>query len=270
MRSSSRWTWTIATRASALAVRLASALRNTALPGLSIRGGTDWHEVGGMTEEYAVLDLFCGLGGFSQAFADSDRWTVTTVDIEDRFDPNICADVFDLRPSDFEEEFDVILAGPPCTQFSIAASRFERFDGAIPQTPDARDALALVYHTVGLIESLTPTYWFLENPVGKLRKAWRDPAGTVTQCQYGRAHQKPTDLWGRHPSAFQYRTCGPGEDCHTASPRGFDSDDSTDHVRDPAERAKVPAGLSESIRQSCEQALDGEAPEQSTLAEATE
>jgi len=27
--------------------------------------------------EYHVLDLFCGLGGFSQAFADSDRWSVT-------------------------------------------------------------------------------------------------------------------------------------------------------------------------------------------------
>ena len=38
--------------------------------------------------EYHVLDLFCGLGGFSQAFEESDRWHVTTVDIEARFDPD--------------------------------------------------------------------------------------------------------------------------------------------------------------------------------------
>jgi len=57
--------------------------------------------------DYAALDLFCGLGGFSAAFQDSDRWTVTAVDIEDRFDPDITADVFELRPSDFEATFDV-------------------------------------------------------------------------------------------------------------------------------------------------------------------
>jgi hypothetical protein len=49
--------------------------------------------------DYRVLDLFSGLGGFSSAFADSERWRVTTVDIEPRFDPDIQADVFELRPS---------------------------------------------------------------------------------------------------------------------------------------------------------------------------
>lgn len=46
--------------------------------------------------EYRVLDLFCGLGGFSSAFKESERWDVTTVDIEERFDPDITADVMDL------------------------------------------------------------------------------------------------------------------------------------------------------------------------------
>jgi len=214
--------------------------------------------------EYRVLDLFCGLGGFSSAFDDSDRWAVTTVDIEERFDPDIQADVFDLRPSDFEREFDVVLASPPCTQFSIAASRFYRFNNGEPQTDAARDAVALVYHTLGLVRGLSPAFWVLENPVGKLRHVWRPPDATVTQCAYGRALRKPTDLWGDLPP-MTFRTCPVGGDCHDNEPRGMGGGE--DHVRDPAERAKVPYGLSNAVREACERALDGEVAEQVELGE---
>jgi len=214
--------------------------------------------------EYRVLDLFCGLGGFSQAFVASDRWSVTTVDIENRFEADRVADVFELRPSDFGQGFDVVLASPPCTQFSIAASRFYRFDEGEPQTEAARDALALVYHTIGLIRGLAPAYWVLENPVGKLRRVWRSPDASVTQCQYGRAIRKPTDLWGDLPPA-NWRSCSPGAECHDHEPRGMGSGEN--HVRDPAERAKVPAELSAAIRDACEAALDGDVAEQTTLSE---
>jgi len=215
--------------------------------------------------DYAVLDLFCGLGGFSAAFEESDRWSVTTVDIESRFDPDIEADVFDLRPSDFSgRRFDVVLASPPCTEFSIAASRFYRFEDGDPQTDAAADALALVHHTVGLIEGLAPRYCVLENPVGKLRNVWRPPAATLTQCQYGRAHQKPTDLWGELPPTA-WRSCSPGDDCHDDEPRGMGGGEN--HIRDPAERAKVPHELSKAIRDACEAGLDGEVAEQTTLTE---
>ena len=75
-----------------------------------------------MADTLRCLDLFCGLGGFSAAFEDSDRWDLTTVDINERFNPDIVADVFELRPSDLEEDFDVVLASPPCTSFSLAAN----------------------------------------------------------------------------------------------------------------------------------------------------
>jgi len=214
--------------------------------------------------EYRVLDLFCGLGGFSQAFEASDRWAVTTVDIDPEFDPDIEADVFELRPSDFDGAFDIVLASPPCTQFSIAASRFYRFADGEPQTDAAADALALVHHTVGVIHGLAPRYWLLENPVGKLRQVWQPPDATLTQCQYGRAIRKPTDLWGVLPPAT-FKACSPGDGCHDSEPRGMGSGE--DHVRDPAERAKVPADLSAAIRDACEAGLDGDAPEQTTLAE---
>lgn len=217
--------------------------------------------------EYAVLDLFCGLGGFSQAFEESDRWGVTTVDIEERFDPDICSDVFDLRPSDFEQEFDVVLASPPCQCFSVANFSAGHFSDGRPQTDRGSDALALVHHTIGLIRGLSPRFWFVENPRGLLRSLYELPTGTVCYCQYGLDWMKPTDLWGRHPPHLEYKQCSNGDNCHQSAPRGFDSGTQSSHVRDPAERAKVPDELSRSIRDACEAALDGEAPEQQTLSE---
>lgn len=214
--------------------------------------------------EYAVLDLFCGLGGFSQAFEDSDRWDVTTVDIEERFDPDITADVFDLRPSDFDSEFDVVLASPPCTTLSVAGNQTDHYLNGEPNTATAKDHIALAYHTVGLINGLSPRFWFLENPRGRMRRYLNDPKATVTYCQYGFNWQKPTDLWGNHPE-MTYRRCSPGADCHLSGPSGFDGSASTKTLSDPAERAKVPYELSDAIREACEAALDGDAVEQATL-----
>jgi len=220
----------------------------------------------------AVLDLFCGLGGFSAAFEDSDRWDVTTVDIGARFDPDITADVFDLRPSDFETDFDVVLASPPCDVFSLANTRQRYWDAdeEAPSDPKARDHIALIHHAVGVIRGLAPTFWFLENPRGRLRWVLDEPAATVTYCQYGESYQKPTDLWGVHPPGLTYRSCSQGTTCHTT----VRSDD--DHAgvlsndnRDPAERSKVPYDLSEAIRDACERALDGEVAEQTPLADWT-
>jgi len=211
--------------------------------------------------EYRVLDLFCGLGGFSAAFADSDRWSVTTVDIKTRFDPDIQADVFDLRPSDFNTEFDVVLASPPCAQFSLA----QNLNGA--HEPDG-DHIALVHHALGLIQGLRPAYWVLENPRGRLRSHIGEPTTTVTYCQYGEQRMKPTDLWGHHPPQFIGRRCGYGDDCHYNHRGGGINPESDElpHITSE-EVAKVPYQLSESIRDTCERALDGEVAEQVKLGE---
>ena len=225
--------------------------------------------------EFRVLDLFCGLGGFSQAFAESDRWEVTTVDIEKRFDPDVCADVFDLRPSDFDAEFDVVLAGVPCTVFTparnMAEGGDEAWDGDDPASDESRDFVALAYHTLGLIRGLAPDYWFVENPQGRLRSLIGLPEATVTQCQYGRDYQKPTDLWGDHPP-MTYRRCSPGGKCHetTGSYTAGESQSRLgvlSETDDPAERSVIPYELSDAIREACERGLDSVACEQRPLAE---
>lgn len=228
-----------------------------------------------------VLDLFAGLGGFSQAFADSDQWDVTTVEIEEKFNPDVVADVMELRPSDFDQDFDVVLASPPCTQFSLAASSLERIVDGEPQTDDAADAVALVYHTIGLIRGLNPTYWWMENPQGYLRQIIGPPEARVTYCQYGADYMKPTDLWGDHAPGWTPRTCSHGEDCHAYNTCGENGGKGNCEVMDKsksafqqqtsgsnaAKRAMVPPELSERIRDVCETALNGNAPVQSTADE---
>jgi len=205
-----------------------------------------------MGYDYRVLDLFAGLGGFSAAFDDSPRWDVTTVEIDPEFGPDVQADVFDLRPSDFGD-FDVILASPPCEEFSPA----NNLNGERDPDPDA---IALVYHALGIIRGIAPAYWFVENPRGRLRSYIGRPTTTVTYCQYGEPRMKPTDLWGDHPGAFVGRRCDYGDDCHGSNREGTNN-----YPNDPNEKAAVPYPLSESIREACEHGLDGDGQEQAVL-----
>lgn len=212
------------------------------------------------------LDLFSGLGGFSAAFEDADGWEVVTVDLDpdDRFDPDIQADVMNLRPSDLPDA-DVVLAGPPCTTFSMANQPNPHWDGDSPDSPAVREAITLTFHALGLIRSIDPDYWYLENPRhGKMNVVLGPPVGYVTYCQYGNEWQKPTDLWGNHPR-MEYRTCPPGADCHQRGEGGFDTGKRREHIRDPAERAKIPYGLSRAILEAVEDAYANNAVEQATL-----
>lgn len=205
-----------------------------------------------MTETKHCLDLFAGLGGFSAAFRDSPNWTVTTVDLEERFDPDIQADVMDLRPADLPTA-DVVLAGHPCTLFSVAGNHDE-WDMAArePVGERAKEHVAMVFHTLGLIHALSPEYWFLENPRGRLRWILGEPTGTVTYCQYGKDYQKPTDLWGEHPGGMVYRTCPRGADCHASNTEDDGHSAIQSMPPDRGERAKVPYELSEEILKAVE------------------
>lgn len=215
-----------------------------------------------MTDTRVCLDLFAGLGGFSAAFADADGWDVVTVDIEGRFDPDIQADVLDLRHGDLPDP-DLVLASPPCTAFSMAASGTHIGPEGEPVSDWGATSIQLVHHTVGLIRALDPDHHVIENPMGGMRRELGHPDAHVWWCQYGSDRAKPTDLWGDLPRAFEPKRCYPqADDCdHERAPRGSHNGTQSNDL-DAPDRAKIPDDLSAAIRD----AIDAEAA-QTTLAE---
>jgi hypothetical protein len=220
------------------------------------------------------VDLFAGLGGFSAAFEEADDWQVTTVEIREDMNPDLVADVAELSAEDILDAVGadredmaalVILASPPCTYFSTAGNHDSwDFNHNRPVSGEARDAVTLVYHTLGLIHALDPDYWFMENPQGRLRWFLGRPTGKVTYCQYGRPYMKRTDLWGDHPP-MTYRSCSRGSNCHEAN-REYDGTSAVRVLGDSKEeRLKVPYELSEQILRAVEDALAGRSAKQLTL-----
>jgi len=203
--------------------------------------------------KYVMLDLFSGLGGASRAMKNDKNWEVITVDIEQKFNPTICADILDLTPDDFKlyGHFDLIWASPPCTYFSIARQppSWQVDTGIpIPVHKECSDAVRVVFHTLWLINKLNPAWWFLENPQGYLHFIIGEPTATIDYCMYGAKWKKPTDLWGRHPPSFRYKRCNHG----SHGKMGHTVNGLTDLERNPAKRAEVPYNLSLAIKESIE------------------
>jgi len=199
-----------------------------------------------------VLDLFCGLKGFSQAFEERGH-DVTTVDILPKFKPTFVADVMNLTPESFNDRcyhFDVVLASPPCNCFSVASIRHHWVDGKPKET--AKEAIKLVSHTIDLILNIHPSYWYLENPRGMLRTVLGLPQVTTFFASWGEQRLKPTDIWGRLAPMEWKKPEG-----WLRTPRGCKYW-GTQAVNKKDERGKIPYPLSEAICKACEKALSAQ------------
>jgi len=201
-----------------------------------------------------VLDLFSGLGGFSQAFKDRGH-NVVTVDINPKFKPIICMNVRWLEAKSLlmtYEYFDVVLASPPCECFSVASIGNHWKDNK----PDknTQEAINIIKDLLNLIIDLHPKYWFLENPRAMLRTIIGNPPVTVFYAQYGEDRLKPTDIWGRHPKGFkEMQIANKSLLDYTPAPRG--SRNGTQGLKGADVRAKIPYKLSECICKLCENEL---------------
>jgi len=212
-----------------------------------------------------VLDLFSGLGGWSQAFKDR-RHEVITVDVEEKFNPTICKDIIKLEAKDFKEfvPFDVILASPPCNCFSVA-SVYQHWDKETkrPKDQETLDSIELVGHTIKLILSLYPRFWILENPRGMLRSVLGKPPITTYFASWGNWTLKPTDLWGVIPEGIKWKKPKKWEKAPRGSKSGVQGIDGhyvkktypenrSNYIFGSELRAKIPYGLSEAICLACE------------------
>lgn len=209
-----------------------------------------------------VLELFAGTRSIGKAFAARGH-DVYSVDWDESFEGiDFVGDVMDLTAERVLGEFgkpDVIWASPDCTTYSIAAISTHRsrdeYGNLNPKTDYARKCDDVNLWTHNLIMSLSPNLWFIENPVGGLRKMpfMRGlPRYTVTYCQYGDKRMKPTDIWTNHPNPHFKPRCKNGDPCHERAPRGART--GTQGLS-KIERSVIPIELCEHIVALCEKEL---------------
>lgn len=201
-----------------------------------------------------VLELFAGSRSIGKA-AEILGYQVFSSDLINFEKIDYVTSILDFDINKVPFQPDIIWASPPCTAFSVAAigkNWTKDGDNYIAKNPRAYFGLELVKKTIQIIEALKPTYFFIENPRGMLRKmpimANLNRQG-VTYCQYGDTRMKPTDIWTDSLNWIPRPMCKNGDDCHIAAPRG--SSTGTQGLKGAYERSKIPEDLCLEILKSC-------------------
>lgn len=207
-----------------------------------------------------VLELFAGTRSIGKAFEERGHEVYSVEWNKDFEDIDLYADIMTVTAEQIIKEFgrpDVIWASPDCTTYSVSAiskHRVKEPNGNLaPKTQYATFCDMVNSHVVDLIKELAPKYYFIENPVGGMRKMdfmQELPRHTVTYCQYGERRQKPTDIWTNHPNPQFKPPCKRGAPCHDAAPRG--SQTGTQALKNPVDKARIPVMLCEHIVDICE------------------
>ena len=206
-----------------------------------------------------ILELFAGTRSIGKAFEAAGHEVFSVEWDKDFENINLYEDISKLTAETILERFgkpDVIWASPDCTTYSIAAisthrRKVDKEDGTYnlePVTDYAKFCDKTNKHVIDLIRELNPTYYFIENPRGGMRKMdfmQELPRYTVTYCQYGDTRMKPTDLWTNHPEPNFRPMCKNGEPCHVAAPRG--SKTGTQGLKGSKLRSVIPEELCQHI-----------------------
>jgi hypothetical protein len=201
-----------------------------------------------------VLELFAGSRSVGKQ-AEKLGMIVFSSDLIEFEGINYPVSILDFDVNKVPFQPDIIWASPPCTSFSVASIGHHWTGGKgayIPKTDGARLGLELVKKTIEIINHFQPTYWFMENPRGVLRKlpvVQGLKKNTVTYCQYGDERMKPTDIWTNSDVWIPRPMCKNGDPCHVAAPRG--SRTGTQGRSNAYERSKIPDELCNEILTSC-------------------
>lgn len=208
-----------------------------------------------------ILELFAGTRSISKAF-EARGHEVYCVEWDKNFENiDLYADISTLTAETILRDFgrpDVIWASPDCTTYSVAAIGKHRRKNEETGSLDPVSEYAIFcdktnQHVLELIQELQPSFWFIENPRGGMRKmAWiKDlPRYTVTYCQYGDTRMKPTDIWTNHPAPDFKPACKNGDPCHERAPRGART--GTQGLKGSKDRSIIPPALCNHIVQICE------------------
>lgn len=196
------------------------------------------------------VDLFSGLGGFSEAFLKRGH-DVIRIDNDERFKDVPCTIIADVRELPLKRGLkpDILLMSPPCNCFSVQVIN-KYWDDHIPRTERTVQALRVVGWALDAVDFLEPSYWLLENPRAMLRTILGKPKVTTYFASWGELHFKPTDVWGRIPPGMVW----PRPKDWLKVPR---SANSGTRSLSAEEAAKIPYPLSEALCKAMEE--DGHA-----------
>ena len=220
-----------------------------------------------------VLELFAGTRSIGKAFERAGH-EVYSIEWDKNFE-NIdwYEDIGKITAQDIVGRFgkpDVIWASPDCSSFSIAAISHHRrknpeTGNLAPVSDYAKFCDRVDQNVLKLIKDLNPTYYWIENPVGGLRKmTWMQDIPyryTTTYCQWGEKRMKPTDLFTNYPNAY-FPRCKNGDPCHESAPRG--SKTGTQGLKGSKERSRIPDALCDYIVELCERGLQDKMIEKET------
>ena len=177
------------------------------------------------------------------------------VDIEPFDNIDLVKDILDVKQGDIPFYPDMIWASPPCTTFSIASIGHHWRENYTPKTDNAKVGLQILEKTLKLVLSYPNSFYYIENPVGMMRKIIKGlDRTTITYCSYGDKRMKPTDIWSNNIyDIFNTNGWKPRVKCfngntkchHEAAPRG--SRTGTQGLKNNFERSKIPQSLCEEI-----------------------
>lgn len=126
-----------------------------------------------------VLDLFSGLGGFSEAFVRSgdEVLRVENNPLLSEVPNTTMQDVLTMRDrlhlfyaqGQPIREYDVLLASPPCDEFSLAYSAPQAIACRNGEFEDYDPDMTLVEAVLEIVRITKPKFWIIENVRGSIR-----------------------------------------------------------------------------------------------------
>ena len=134
-----------------------------------------------------LLELFSGAGSVGKV-AKELGYDVVSLDLKNA---DINTDILQWNYKQFKQnEFNIIWASPPCTEYSRAKPT------GIRKTDYAN---SVVKKTIEIINYFNPSIWFIENPEAGLLKQQDFMTDfdyyDIDFCKYGMEYRKRTRIW---------------------------------------------------------------------------